>query len=366
MRLVLLALLLRLTKVCYRREEVVNSVTSNTIDLVEFVYDLDVERDFWIPSLLEVGLPLFDHGYGVSAATYVRPVEGGMPFPTKFYQASGPPDLNERILQASTMADERTLREINRCGVVTTLSETLKKFTDGAAPLTEFQKYLAGAKDMLALTAVDPNGIGLSVAAPLPEVTKLIGRDREHWKMIGAHLVSGFRLRRGLVEQEHEAIEHSPLPDRAEAVLDPKSFEVTDAIGRAKIGGAGKCLREAAIQIDRARGRLRRRDPEQALQIWKSLVDGRWSMVDWFDSDGRRFVLAHPNQPPMKDPRGLTERESQVCTYAALGETNKLISYRLGISQSTVSSTLRSAMRKLGVQNRAQLVERLRAFRTIA
>ena len=38
-------LLLRLTKVCYRSDEVVNPVTSNTIDLVEFVYDLDVERD---------------------------------------------------------------------------------------------------------------------------------------------------------------------------------------------------------------------------------------------------------------------------------------------------------------------------------
>ena len=64
----------------------------------------------------------------------------------------------------------------------------------------------------------------------------------------------------------------------------------------------------------------------------------------------------------MKDPRGLTERENQVCTYAALGETNKLISYRLGISPSKVSTALRSAMRKLDFQTRAQLVEKLSAF----
>ena len=34
--------------------------------------------------------------------------------------------------------------------------------------------------------------------------------------------------------------------------------------------------------------------PDAALQIWKALVWGRWSMVDWFDSNDRRFVLALP------------------------------------------------------------------------
>ena len=47
-------------------------------------------------------------------------------------------------------------------------------------------------------------------------------------------------------------------------------------------------------------------------------------MVDWFDSDQRRFVLAGPNPPELGNPRGLTERELQVATYAALGESGKL------------------------------------------
>jgi DNA-binding CsgD family transcriptional regulator len=111
---------------------------------------------------------------------------------------------------------------------------------------------------------------------------------------------------------------------------------------------------------------MRKDDPDEALRIWKALVEGRWSMVDWFDSDGRRFVLAHPNPPHLRDPRGLTERERQVATYAVLGETNKLISYRLGISQPKVSMALKSAMHKLGVQTRPQLVEKLRGFRSVA
>ncbi len=339
-----------------------NPIKSQAIDLVEFVYDLDVNEDHWVPSLLEVGLPLFDHGYGVVGASYVRPNESGMPFPTKFCQAGGTADLSQRILAGSALAkSEGVLREINRSGVVTTLSETVARFADEVPPLEEFYQHLDGAKDMLALTAVDPNGIGLSLSAPLPERTKLSGRERELWQMIGAHLVSGFRLRRGVLEAQDSLGKDGALPRNAEAVIDPKAFAVIEAVGPAR-EGAGEFLREAAIHVDRARGRLRKDEPEEALGIWKGLVEGRWSLVDWFDTDGRRFVLAKPNAPRLKDPRGLTERENQVCTYAALGETNKLISYRLGISQSKVSTTLRSAMRKLGVQTRAQLVEKLRAF----
>ncbi|MBW1905912.1 MAG: helix-turn-helix transcriptional regulator [Deltaproteobacteria bacterium] len=89
---------------------------------------------------------------------------------------------------------------------------------------------------------------------------------------------------------------------------------------------------------------------------------GRWSLLDWFDTDGRRFVIAKPNAPNIGDPRGLTEREAQVVTYAALGETGKIIGYRFGLSTSTVSSLLLSAMHKLGVSSQAQLAEKMRGF----
>jgi len=88
-------------------------------------------------------------------------------------------------------------------------------------------------------------------------------------------------------------------------------------------------------------------------------------MVDWFDTDGRRFVLALPNSPGVSDPRGLSERESQVVAYAVLGQTNKMIAYRLGLSRSRVSMLLRTAMRKLDVQTRTQLVLKMRNFEAL-
>ncbi len=35
-------------------------------------------------------------------------------------------------------------------------------------------------------------------------------------------------------------------------------------------------------------------------------------MVDRFDSDGRRFIVAIKNDPAHSDPRGLTPRERQI------------------------------------------------------
>lgn len=88
-------------------------------------------------------------------------------------------------------------------------------------------------------------------------------------------------------------------------------------------------------------------------------------MVDWFDTDGRRFVLAIPNPPEVTDPRGLTERENQVVGYAMLGDANKMIAYRLGLSRSRVSLLLRSAMKKLGLRTRAQMVRMVREFQAL-
>jgi DNA-binding NarL/FixJ family response regulator len=155
------------------------------------------------------------------------------------------------------------------------------------------------------------------------------------------------------------------LPHDAEAIFDANSFRITDAVGAATERSATKKLREAAVAIDRARGELRESDPEQALEIWKALVHGRWSTVDWFDTDGRRFIIAIPNSPNVVDPRGLTERERQVVAYAAQGQTNKMIAYRLGLSKSRISLLLRSAMRKLGARTRVELVRRLREFEAL-
>jgi DNA-binding CsgD family transcriptional regulator len=113
-------------------------------------------------------------------------------------------------------------------------------------------------------------------------------------------------------------------------------------------------LREAVRRLERARTRDHRGDPE-SLALWEGLVRGRWSLVDRFDSDGRRFVVAHRNEPNLGDPRGLSAREHQVAEHVGVGRSNKEIAYELGISESAVANAAARAQRKLGLRSRPEL-----------
>jgi DNA-binding CsgD family transcriptional regulator len=116
-------------------------------------------------------------------------------------------------------------------------------------------------------------------------------------------------------------------------------------------------LRRAIISIDREDNGAGARDPEAVLGAWRGLVDGRWLLVDRFDHGERRFLVARGSDPTFPPARALSQRELQIAGYAALGHSNKEIAYALGLAASTVSSHLRSAMRRLGLRDRAALLD---------
>ena len=57
--------------------------------------------------------------------------------------------------------------------------------------------------------------------------------------------------------------------------------------------------------------------------------------------------------------RPLTIRELQVCTYAALGRSNKFIACKLGISRPRVTCLLNSARQKLRARTQVHLVRKI-------
>jgi DNA-binding NarL/FixJ family response regulator len=124
--------------------------------------------------------------------------------------------------------------------------------------------------------------------------------------------------------------------------------------------GAREALRRAALEIDRASGRLARTAPRAAIELWKALVAGRWTLIDSFKGEGRWYLLAQRNprnsRAPRTPRRALTERERQVVGHAALGRSNKLIAYELGLAPSTVATHLAEAARKLRVRSRSALI----------
>lgn len=334
-----------------------DTVTAQAISLIEANYDLEAQYCDWLDNLVSAGATTFDHGRGFSLDEYeVLPCEGGAELHVYGFRASGlPPDYGERFRKAVAGFTPQMAVDVSPPGFAGTWTEVARKYPDESKAALEVMGY----PDLLGILASDPKGVGIRIVAPLPEAMTISPRERARWKMLGAHIAAAYRLRRAL---EHaKAVENvsNGHVDRAEAILDAKGFRLVQAAGRGQERSARELLRRAARRVDTVRSVLKKEDPNKALETWQALVCGRWSLVDWFDTDRRRFILAIPNPPHVWDPRGLNEQESQVVAFAALGESNKLIAYRLGLSQSRVSALLRAAMQKLCVKSRAQLARRL-------
>lgn len=201
-----------------------------------------------------------------------------------------------------------------------------------------------GATDCLAVQCFDAEGRGVALALPSPTTVRTTDRRRRTWERIASHVSAGLRLQR---------IATSGDLGSADALLDAHG-RVCHAKGDEAAASAGR-LREAAIRADRARTREGRRDVDAALGMWECLVAGEYSVVDTFDTDGKRYFVARKNAPAARAVRALSTRERQVVSLLALGHSDKWIAYELGIGEGTVAAAIHTALRKLGVKRSGDL-----------
>jgi DNA-binding CsgD family transcriptional regulator len=240
---------------------------------------------------------------------------------------------------------------------------TLRQFPEGyrrskvdERRVQEFERILQqwlrewDMADELWINAQDPVGIGCCIGAPLRR-EGLTPREKHRWSCVAAHVATAFRIRRqfSVPSSATDGTTYSP-----EAIFDGNG-KLEHAEKPASSARSRVALREAVKALDRTRGSLRRQDPEEALGTWKALVAGRWSLLDHFDSDGRRFVVAHRNDARVPDMRCLSLRERQILAYVALGHSNKVIAYELGLSMSTVAGHLARGRMKLRLSSGAVL-----------
>jgi DNA-binding CsgD family transcriptional regulator len=199
-----------------------------------------------------------------------------------------------------------------------------------------------GLRDSLGIMAGNPSGHGCVIANGTPARATLSPSARDLWMRVAAHLATGYRL----------SLRSQPQVD---AVFKPDGrleHVESSEVPRPECAS----LADATRAIDRARGKLRRVDPDGALALWQGLVRGRWTLVDHVDHDGRRYVFAKRNPPDARPWHTLTEDETSVLAYAAHGHSHKMIGYELGIAVSTVAARLTRAARKVGVRSRIELV----------
>ena len=333
--------------------------SDDLIGVVEAAYRVGLDQKQWLGAVAAATHRCIDDGFGTIA--YLVDVSDPAQLKMSRPAVVGGPAWLEKVAMDVNMGGSKEVigRAFNPATPIITVSQALGF---GAGPPNEPSVArgleAVGAQDFLAVLALDPSGVGCTISTPLRARRRMGARACSVWGRVTMHILAGLRLRKRLAAGN----KGGDLLAGAEAVLEP-SGKLAHAERPAQGKEARDALRRATLAVDRARGALRRRDPEGALDVWRGLVAGRWSLLDHFESDGRRYVVARHNEPRLRDPRALTLRQRQVVGYVALGHANKLVAYALGVSQSDVSTHLAGAMRKLGVPRRTQLIELLARLR---
>ena len=318
--------------------------------VAEAAYRLDRDERPWVLGLADALRPALAGGLGLAACAYDS---DRLPFHVRSFVSTGDPAFEAaiRAVPLHGPADGRArvyLRPPNAtfggsspCGRSPARGRTAPR---PAAPT------LAGA---LGLMADDSRGTGVMLAAALPEPRRLEPREMAGWRRVAAHVAAALLLRR-LVAQERG-------PSRRQAA-GMKRF--AGSAGSGLPDSSCDWLRAAARRTDRARCDAMPTTDDEALRAWHELLAGRWKLVDRFDADGRRFLLARrcASGTAAHPPAGLSPREGRILACAACGHANKWIASILGLSPATISMHLSDVMHKLGLSSRVDLVRLVSAL----
>ncbi len=324
----------------------------NLIDILDSLYGhLEETRDVWFREVLTTFGSALDRGAGVGLVLY--DVSGDT---LRFDKIAGF-NLSPGHIEAATQMHgqpqtAQALRAVYRTATCRTLDDARKSSPEIADRVLDAYAPL-GVEDHLIVNGADPSGLGCAMyiySKKRLEMRKgellLLGR-------MASHLAATYRLHRRLTQV---------LPEQrasVDAVLKPNGH-IEHAEHAAQSSESRRCLSSAVEKREWARGRDRRSDVVGAMATWNPLVLARWSLVDRYERDGRRYVVARENAPSPRGPEALSARERQVAALACIGHSNKSIAYELGLSHSTVRVLTARAAAKLGVRTRDELIERMR------
>lgn len=199
----------------------------------------------------------------------------------------------------------------------------------------DFRPELAhhGITEFVGLNCPTQTGGLLVVGAIHDEPMPVTAAQHAFWLPVAEHLAAGARLREH-VTPEADAVFRV---DRGDVVTEHLTTEAAATSARAK-------LRRAVVQRERQRARSRATREE----LWPAVIDGRWTLIDRFDENGRRYLLAVQN-PAGPQVQMLSPRERSVIAAMRRGEANKAIAIELDVSEATISRIANSALAKLGL-----------------
>ncbi len=323
------------------------------VAILEALYDLERPREEWLGGVLRAAAPLSEPGGGIggvlyhssSATDFHLDLIAGLGLPTGFLEAGI--EMHSNPAFSSVLA--QSYRRLMCASSV--------EFLGGGTFQEQFARdsmAQVGLGEALCVNGIDASGLGCALYLFSKKPMELLPRVLELLKRIASHLATAYRL-------QHRIAGASPatLP-RIDAMVSEQG-QLLHAEGEASEPAARSSLTRAAEQYRWAHGAARREQPETALEARKGLVAGRWTLREHSEADGKTYLQAQANQPAATGPSVLSDREQQVAVLAALGRSNKLIAYELGLAHSTVRVLIARAARKIGAHSRGDLIARLTA-----
>ena len=310
------------------------------VSIVEACYQAPDSDDDWLAQIFECAGPVLDLGGGLGLSL----VQEG-PAKRQIVLSRGVGRIND-ILQLSwpviQQVDEPTYRGFFYPKESVVLASTLvqgfaEPLRDGFSSLMQH----AGASDLLGMLGYPAPGWAFAMFVAVGDAP-LSPALRRTLRRLRIHIEASLRLR---IFSSAEAVAVI-RPDGRLAHVEP---EAQDASTR-------RLLEAQASAIERARSPEERADPHRALGVWQALVQGRWSLVEKVDSDGRRHYHAFENASHVHAQRALSETEALVFTLSLRGLIGKEVAYATGLSQSRISAALQRAAERLGFSGREELL----------
>jgi DNA-binding CsgD family transcriptional regulator len=315
------------------------------VGFLEALYRWDTSDEEWLLGLCAPLMDMVDGGLWVQANTYdASDAEGaGLRLPAVVTHRA-PPMVKEQFLAAS----EHWSRDlIVRCYYGSAVS------TQPSGP--EVIQRETGAGAAVSVKGLDPSGRSAALNVGVPDLLPLSAEALAVLRKVSGHLATAARVRRRIAEAAVPAAPAASPAAGADAVFTP---EHNGHLVHAEAPATGRRERASLLDAVRAREAARTtRGGDGSLDSWRPLVDARWTLVDAYESNGARYIVARENQADARTLDDLSERERQVVVCLAFGQTTKEIAYGLGIDASTVRVLLQRAAAKLHVDGRVGLLD---------
>jgi DNA-binding NarL/FixJ family response regulator len=310
-------------------------------EITDAAYDFKSDLASWADGVHAALGPALDLGQGTLVALLLLP-EQGLSI-QHLASRGGASKIHHAIVRLSAFLAPGKLRESFFNGRF--LGSSSGHYADSEVERMAQRARGLGSRDAAGFCVNDGVDHGLMVVSPTRDTLSLPHQASAIVRRLAQHISTGLRLQRviGGVTLDDPAIE---------AIFD-EAGRPQHTLGMARLHDGLERLREAVLLRGRTPVSIEPLSPAET--PWEAVIAGRWSLVDRFDSDGRRFVVAYRNPPGMLDPRRLTPREEGVTTLAAVGRSNKEIGFDLSISESTVATLLTTSLAKLGLASRTLL-----------